>query len=42
MAYDKDGNVYPIPKEQLPIKLPEKINLNAKGNPLTLKMNGEK
>ena len=34
MAYDKDGNVYPIPKEQLPIKLPEKINLKAKGNPL--------
>ena len=34
MAYDKDGNVHPIPKEQLPIKLPEKINLKAKGNPL--------
>ena len=34
MAYDKDGKVYPVPKEYLPIKLPEKINLNAKGNPL--------
>ena len=34
MAYDKDGNVHTIPKEQLPVKLPEKINLNAKGNPL--------
>ena len=34
MAYDQDGNVHPVPKEQLPIKLPEKINLNAKGNPL--------
>ena len=34
MAYDKNGNVHPIPKDQLPIKLPEKINLKAKGNPL--------
>ncbi len=34
MAYDKDGNVHPIPKDKLPIKLPEKINLKAKGNPL--------
>ena len=34
MAYDKDGNVHPVPKEQLPIKLPENINLKTKGNPL--------
>ena len=34
MAYDKEGKVYPVPKENLPIKLPEKINLKAKGNPL--------
>ncbi len=34
MAYDKDGNVYPIPEEKLPIKLPEKIDLQSKGNPL--------
>ena len=34
MAYDKDGNVYPIPRNQLPVKLPEKINLKVKGNPL--------
>ena len=34
MAYDKNGNVYPVPKEKLPIKLPEKINLKSKGNPL--------
>jgi len=33
-AYDKDGNVVKIPKNQLPIRLPEKINLNTKGNPL--------
>ncbi len=34
MAYDSDGNVHPVPKDELPIKLPEKINLKAKGNPL--------
>ncbi len=33
-AYDKEGNVIKIPKKQLPIKLPENINLNTKGNPL--------
>jgi len=33
-AYDKDGNVIKIPKNHLPISLPEKINLNTKGNPL--------
>ena len=34
IAYDKDGNVFKVPEEMLPIKLPEKINLNTKGNPL--------
>ena len=34
MAHDKDGNIYPIPKKDLPVKLPENINLNCKGNPL--------
>ena len=34
IAYDKDGNVIKVPKNMLPIKLPEKINLNTKGNPL--------
>ena len=34
MAYDKNGNVFPIPKNKLPVKLPENINLNCKGNPL--------
>ncbi len=34
MAYKKNGEVIPIPKEQLPVKLPSKINLNSKGNPL--------
>ena len=34
IAYDKEGNVIPIPKKQLPVKLPENINLKSKGNPL--------
>ncbi len=34
IAYDKEGKVHPIPKSMLPIKLPENIDLNVKGNPL--------
>ena len=34
VAYDNEGNVYPIPKSMLPVKLPDNINLNVKGNPL--------
>ena len=34
MAYDSDGKVHPVPKDELPIKLPEKVNLKTKGNPL--------
>jgi len=34
MAYDENGNIFPIPKKNLPVKLPENINLNCKGNPL--------
>ncbi len=34
IAYDKNGNIVKIPKDKLPIKLPEKINLNTQGNPL--------
>ena len=34
MAYDENGKVIPIPKNELPVKLPENINLNSKGNPL--------
>ena len=34
VAYDEKGSVYPIPKSMLPVKLPENINLNVKGNPL--------
>ena len=49
IAYDKKGNVVPIPKEMLPVKLPEKIDLDVKGNPLDsqknwkeIEINGEK
>ncbi len=34
IAYTKDGDIVKVPKKMLPIKLPEKINLNTKGNPL--------
>ena len=34
IAYDEDGEIKPIPKEELPVKLPENINLKCKGNPL--------
>jgi len=34
MIYLEDGSVVPVDKSELPIKLPEDIDLNAKGNPL--------
>ena len=34
IAYNEKGNIVKVPKEMLPIKLPEKINLNTTGNPL--------
>tara|TARA_Y100000590_G_scaffold150951_1_gene173415 strand:+ start:1197 stop:3737 length:2541 start_codon:yes stop_codon:yes gene_type:complete len=34
IAYDQDGNSIPIPKSMLPVRLPENIDLNVKGNPL--------
>jgi leucyl-tRNA synthetase len=34
IAYDEDNNIVKIPEAQLPVKLPEKINLNTNGNPL--------
>ena len=34
IAYDEDNNIVKVPKENLPINLPEKIELNTKGNPL--------
>ena len=34
IAYDENGSVVTIPKENLPVKLPENVNLNSMGNPL--------
>jgi len=34
IAYNKNNEVIKVPLNQLPIKLPENINLNTKGNPL--------
>ena len=48
IAYNKDNKAIKIPIENLPIKLPEKINLKTAGNPLEhqhdwkkIKINGE-
>ncbi len=48
VAYDNKGNVIPIPKKDLPVKLPENVDLNSKGNPLNtendwkkIKINGK-
>ena len=34
MIYLEDGSVVPVDKSELPIELPEDIDLNATGNPL--------
>ncbi len=34
IAYDENDKAYPIPKSKLPVKLPENIDINFKGNPL--------
>jgi len=34
IAYDDDGNHITVPENQLPIKLPENINIKTTGNPL--------
>ena len=34
VAYNSKGEMIKIPKKDLPVKLPENINLNVKGNPL--------
>ena len=34
IMYDSTGNPHPVPNELLPVKLPENINLDTKGNPL--------
>ena len=49
IAYNEKNQIIKIPREDLPIKLPEKINLKTKGNPLdhqtdwkSVIINGEK
>ena len=39
IAYDEKGNVHRIPKDMLPVKLPENIKLDTKGNPLNSQKN---
>jgi leucyl-tRNA synthetase len=39
IAYDSEGNAHPIPKSMLPVKLPDTIDLNVKGNPLDAQKN---
>ncbi len=34
IAYDENNNAHPIPKTNLPVELPENIDINVKGNPL--------
>tara|TARA_Y100000816_G_scaffold58468_1_gene38282 strand:- start:3256 stop:5808 length:2553 start_codon:yes stop_codon:yes gene_type:complete len=49
VLYDEEGNATPVPKENLPVQLPENVDLNSKGNPLdsednwkNLTINGKK
>ena len=49
IIYDENGKVHPVPENMLPVKLPENIDLNVKGNPLDsqdnwkeVKINGKK
>ena len=42
IIYDENGKVHPVPKSMLPVKLPENINLNVKGNPLDSQENWKK
>ncbi len=34
IAYDENGDVITIPRKDLPVKLPENVDLKSKGNPL--------
>ena len=40
MVYLEDGNVVPVDKSELPIELPNDIDLNSSGNPLDARQNG--
>ena len=34
IAYDEEGKAHPMPDTMLPVKLPDNVDLNTKGNPL--------
>ena len=34
IIYLKDGSIVPVDKSELPIKLPDDVDLNSSGNPL--------
>jgi leucyl-tRNA synthetase len=34
IAYNKNGDIIPVPKKDLPVTLPKDVDLNCKGNPL--------
>ena len=34
MIYLEDGHVVPVDKSELPVELPDDIDLNSRGNPL--------
>jgi len=34
IAYDEENNIVKVPESELPVKLPEDININTNGNPL--------
>ena len=42
IAYDKNNKIIPLPKSELPVKLPDNINLNTSGNPLDHQENWKK
>ena len=42
IAYNKDGEAVKVPANQLPVKLPENIDLKTKGNPLDHQENWKK
>ena len=49
IAYDENNNIVKIPEKDLPVKLPENININTNGNPLdaqddwkSIRINGKK
>ena len=49
ILYDEEGNPHPVPKEKLPVELPNKIEFKTKGNPLNdlniwknIEINGKK